>query len=43
MITVMKGIFNVKLKSGVKAENVVRISEESLRKPEPHGGVSIKG
>jgi predicted hydrolase (HD superfamily) len=43
MITVMQGIFNVKLKSGVKAENVVRISEESLRKPEPHGGLRKKG
>jgi len=34
MITVMQGILNVKLKSTVKAENVVRISEE---KPKKHG------
>src|SRR5271155_1870422 len=37
MITVMQGIPNVKLKSRVKAENVVRISEESLKNKEPHG------
>src|SRR5271154_2556216 len=37
MITVMQGIPNVKLKSRVKAENVVRISEESLKNTEPHG------
>jgi hypothetical protein len=37
MITVMQGILNVKLKSGVKAENVVRISEESLKNTEFHG------
>ena len=43
MITVMQGIFNVKLKSRAKAENVVRISEESLRKPEPHGGLRKRG
>jgi hypothetical protein len=38
MITVMQGYLNVKLKSRAKAENVVRISEESLRNPEPSGG-----
>ena len=43
MITVMQGTFNVKLKSRGKAENVVRISEESLRNPEPHGGQRKKG
>jgi hypothetical protein len=37
MITVMQGIPNVKLKSRVKAENVVRISEESLKNTEPDG------
>src|ERR1700728_788614 len=37
MITVMQGIPNVKLKSRAKAENVVRISEESLRNSEPDG------
>jgi predicted hydrolase (HD superfamily) len=37
MLTVIQGIFDVKLKSRAKAENVVRISEESLRKPEPAG------
>src|ERR1700753_1518431 len=37
MLTVIQGIFDVKLKSRGKAENVVRISEESLRKPEPPG------
>jgi hypothetical protein len=37
MITVMQGIPNVKLKSRAKAENVVRISEESLENPEPDG------
>jgi hypothetical protein len=37
MITVMQGILNVKLKSRAKAENVVRISEESLRNPERDG------
>lgn len=43
MITVMQGILDVKLKSRGKAENVVRISEESLRKPEPHGHLGKKG
>jgi hypothetical protein len=33
----MQGIPNVKLKSRVKAENVVRISEESLENTEPNG------
>src|SRR5882757_10399426 len=37
MITVMQGILNVKLKSRAKAENVVRISEESLRNTEHDG------
>ena len=37
MITVMQGILNVKLKSRAKAENVVRISEESLRNTELDG------
>lgn len=37
MITVMQGYLNVKLKSRAKAENVVRISEESLRKPDLPG------
>src|SRR6202012_4470689 len=37
MITVMQGIRNVKLKSRGKAENVVRISEESLENTEPDG------
>src|ERR1700678_1737157 len=37
MITVMQGILNVKLKSRGKAENVVRISEESLENTEPDG------
>src|ERR1700691_4713124 len=37
MITVMQGISNVKLKSRAKAENVVRISEESLENSEPDG------
>ena len=42
MITVMQGIFNVKLKTRAKAENVVRISEESLRNPEDCGGIGKK-
>ena len=42
MITVMQGIFNVKLKTRVKAENVVRISEESLRNSENCGGPGKK-
>jgi hypothetical protein len=41
MITVMQGILNVKLKSRAKAENVVRISEESLRNTE-HDGLSVQ-
>jgi hypothetical protein len=41
MITVMQGILNVKLKSRAKAENVVRISEESLRNTE-HARLSVQ-
>jgi hypothetical protein len=41
MITVMQGILNVKLKSRGKAENVVRISEESLRNTE-HDRLSVQ-
>jgi len=37
MITVMQGILNVKLKSRAKAENVVRISGETLKNTERHG------
>src|SRR5580698_3032229 len=43
MLTVIQGIFDVKLKSRAKAENVVRISEESLRKPEPPGSLRENG
>jgi predicted hydrolase (HD superfamily) len=43
MITVMQGILNVKLKSRAKAENVVRISEENLRKPKPPDSPVKKG
>ena len=32
MTTVMQGILNVKSKSGPKAENVVRIAEETPKK-----------
>src|SRR5271170_7693969 len=42
MITVMQGILNVKLKSRVKAENVVRISGETLKNTECHGCVCKK-
>src|ERR1700761_4686465 len=42
MITVMQGIPNVKLKSRAKAENVVRISEESLKNTEPNGRLCKK-
>jgi hypothetical protein len=34
MITVMQGTFNVKLKRRGKAENVVRISEKTLKNTE---------
>jgi hypothetical protein len=43
MITVMQGILNVKLKSRVKAENVVRISEETLKNTERPGVAVQKG
>jgi predicted hydrolase (HD superfamily) len=43
MLTVIQGTFDVKLKSRAKAENVVRISEQSLRKPEHPGGLRTKG
>ncbi len=43
MLTVIQGTFDVKLKSRAKAENVVRISEQSLRKPEHPDGLRTKG
>jgi hypothetical protein len=42
MITVMQGILNVKLKSRAKAENVVRISEETLKNSEMRGPLCNK-